>query len=198
MKLFHSLFAVGSCILAATSADYPCHDSWEAPADYIFPNIRTTDPANVTFKPRVDACLHDREALDKPRVLPRPNATNFDIWGFDAVNRANLNESVTVVFYLATGDSVPSTTSPVSAKLLFSFADGSVESFQIDAVDGDEGAALVHTEGVGSSGNWGTTRTSWKGSFDGNNYVVEVNSAQLGICGTPNLTSVSTPQATLL
>jgi hypothetical protein len=104
------------------------------------------------YKPYVDQCLHDREALDKPHVLPRPNATSFNLWSFDAVSRINPNESVTAIFYLATGDSVSGIKAPVSVKLFFSFVKGSVESFEVGAVDSEEGAARVRTKKAGSSG----------------------------------------------
>ena len=190
MKTFSVLIALGSGLLAAVTAVPTCDGSWEEPADYVFPNVHTTDPVNVTFKPYFDNCLHDLEALDKPRVLPRPNSTSFELWNFNAVSRVNSNESVTVVFYLATGDSVPGVNTPVSVEVSFSFADGSVESFKIDTVDSEEGAARIHTEGAGSSGIWGTTGAGWEGSFDGRNYVVKIDSNELGIHGTLNMSSV--------
>jgi len=103
------------------------------------------------------------------------------------------NESVTVVFSLATDDSVPGIKAPVSAKLYFSFADGSVESYEVGAIDSEEGAARIRTEGAGSSGTWGTTGASWNGSVHGRNYVVEVHSDELGVHGKLNMTSVRNP-----
>ncbi|KAF2683902.1 hypothetical protein K458DRAFT_389123 [Lentithecium fluviatile CBS 122367] len=196
MTLLNLLLAAGSGVLmvAATVPSYgTCHESWEAPQDYIFPNVRTTDPTDATFKPHFDNCLHNREALDKPRVLPRPNATTFEVWYFDAINRANANESVTVMFFLATGDSVPGIRAPVTVRLFFGFADGSVEAFQVDAVDREEGAARVHVEGAGSSGTWGATGAEWTGNSDGNNYVVNINSPELDVFDTLKMDSIAPP-----
>jgi hypothetical protein len=195
MKTFIALLAVGISLFITTAvADCPTahgQESWEAPKDYVFPNVRTNDPVDVTFKPHVEDCLHNREALDKPRVAPRPNATSFTIFGFSAVSRVNANESISVTFYLSTRDSLPGTSAPVSVGLQFSFADGGIESFELGAVDNELGAARLTTEGAGSRGTWGTTGAGWKSKFDGTNYIVEVDCEELGIRGVLNMTAVS-------
>jgi hypothetical protein len=195
MKTFIALLTVVLGLFFQTAvADCPTSHgqaSWEASKDYVFPNVRREDPVDVTFKPNYENCLQNREALDKPRIAPRPNATSFDIWGFSALSRTIANESVSVTFYLSTGDSLPGTSAPVSVGLQFSFADGSFESFELAAVDSELGAARLSTEGGGSRGTWGTTGAGWKSNFDGTNYVVEVDSDELGIHGILNMTAVS-------
>jgi hypothetical protein len=195
MQTFIALLAVGINLFVTTAAaDCPtAHGqvSWEASRDYVFPNVRREDPVDVTFKPHYENCLQNREALDKPRLAPRPNATSFEIYGFSVLSRDNANESVSVSFYLSTGDSLPGTSAPVSVGLQFSFADGGIESFELPAVDNELGAARLTTEGAGSRGTWGTTGAGWKSNFDGTNYVVEVESDELGIHGILNMTAVS-------
>lgn len=158
--------------------------------DYIFPNIRNYDSVNATFKPCAENCLDDRESLDKPRVLPRPNTTSFEEWSFASVSRTNPNESVSIKFLLATNESKPHTIVPVSVNLVFGFADGYTYNATIDAVNSVEGAARVHVEEAGSSGTWRTAGASWTGSADGTSYMVEVRSKKLGIWGTVNLNAV--------
>lgn len=91
----------------------------------------TTGPVEAQFKQTKETI---GKSLDVPRIFPRPNSTSFNWWYFDAVNPANLNESVVIVFYLATNESFALTANTsVSVDIYLSWADGSSFSISIDS-----------------------------------------------------------------
>ncbi|KAF2260491.1 hypothetical protein CC78DRAFT_547463 [Lojkania enalia] len=140
---------------------------------------------NELFQKPIDAeweaaLTYPNVALDKPRLIPRPNVTSFDMWYFDGVNRANINESVTVTFYLATNASIPfrsDSTTSISLDLALTFADGTQNFFQINSAIGGYGWAMIHTMGPGSNSTF-TLGAKWASNWDGTEYVVNVEGAE--------------------
>ena len=118
-------------------------------------------------------------------------------WYLDAVNQNNVNESVVVIFYLATNASFPlryTTDISVSVDVFLTFADGTSSLNLLDAVKGKDGSAGVtfDTQSKLTTGNWKSTGLTWT-EFNENGesgFVVEVDNAQNDIKGCLKLITV--------
>jgi hypothetical protein len=168
------------------------------PASWGYRNELTYGPVTTDFKLTKEIL---GQSMDTPRVYPRPNASSFDWWYFDAVNPANLNESIVVIFYLTTNDSFPLRLTPdnsVSVDVFMNFGDGSAWPILIDSAKSthpkDYSAILSTDGGPGMSGSWVSTGVSFTGYSDGKRFKVNVNAPAQGVTGTLDIQAVRTSQ----
>ncbi|KAK1856610.1 hydroxyneuurosporene synthase domain-containing protein [Colletotrichum chrysophilum] len=128
---------------------------------------------------------------DDPRLNPGPNATTYDWWYFDAVSTSS-NESISVVFLMASSTAFPSsdTGGPMSVIVSGSFANGSAFSHTIPASDG---ALIIESEDKHEiDGAWGGANASFGGrGLDSNetSFKVILNSPKYGVYGSLSLRS---------
>jgi hypothetical protein len=169
-------------------------DEQGKPQSWGYLNELVHGPVDAPFNLTKDAL---GRSLDIPRVLPRPNATSFDWWYFDAFNPANLNESVVVIFYLTTNASFPlrmTENVSVSADVFLNFADGSAVPNLLDsapAMNSRDFAAIVSTDGgPGVSGAWQSVGMSFTGYSDGKRFLVKVANEKLNLYGHLDLSAV--------
>ncbi|KAF3801973.1 Tyrosinase family protein asqI [Colletotrichum gloeosporioides] len=147
-----------------------------------FPNELQSGDVHVDFA---------STSFDGPRLSPGPNATTYDWWYFDAVSTSS-NESISIVFLMASSTAFPSTDTggPMSVIVSGSFANGSAFSHTILA---SGGALIIESEDKDEiNGAWGGGNASFGGrGLDSNetSFKIILNSPKYGVYGSLSLRS---------
>ncbi|KAJ1547796.1 hypothetical protein HK405_004902 [Cladochytrium tenue] len=167
-----------------------CH-----PSVYNLTNILYNGAVDVEFE-SLESC--NRQHIDGPKLLPRPNSTTFDWWYFDVVSSdPNSNASMTVIFFESTSkaftaiaDSADGFSSVVLAGV---FDNGTVFNSGATASAGSDGAVLITSSASGISGDWTSTGFEFSSSGGFDEYTVRIDNSEIGVYGEMTLTSVAEP-----
>lgn len=159
--------------------------------EFKFPNELTIQPVEAPYFTNSTTLQY---GLDAPFVVPRPNATSFNIWHFDAVNPANPKEAVTVTFYLASKESFPpndQTEDAMSVEVILNLADGTKVPIFLEARDAAHGGVFTFEAGCGKSlvSNWETCFSKFEFS-PATGWVITLDAAYIGLSGKVTLSPV--------
>jgi hypothetical protein len=195
MKLFTLLMSLATVVSALLGGAAAQGQKWE------YKDETANGPVEAQFRQTKDTL---GKSLDIPRVLPRPDLKSFDLWYFDAVNPANFNESVVIIFYLATTSSFPlhsGNEHSISADVFFTFGDGYEDrliTVENDGMgEGATSATITSSSGLGVSASWIGCGLDFNSSADGKQYSAKIRNSRHGLYGEFNLMAVCCLRCTL-